>query len=406
MFRFEKAFLRAAANKNLFSTSLKKTRDLFELLKNHGGAFEVVDVDDRKSWVVYDHRSEEDRSDGYCWDHEKMSDSDPLVMMARVVLFAEQFTLQVPPVHCTLNKRAGEPPVIVHRGATRWYRIINIRGIAAIKDDEHDKPTGLQRSNCFDAIYYLIFGPDLLRTFIEAYHLHVDCRSRSEATNPFVSDWAPFHISWFRIGPGNRWPEFSRWRSGRLYGTTTSGDDRRMEEVAFTMCFNPFYKSRVGVSNNLETNVDCLKDPYFWYWSILVLTPPHFNTFRESSRDRRQDQSSMDRPAIQFDGHLATLGLIFAALRDAANSWEAIADYLAGLANQRDAIFAPDLHDRLLFDDDAFSRSRVYFWAIDSLERFIPVIAANIREWEIFWKPRKIFFSRPQSTVLSAGTQA
>lgn len=56
------------------------------------------------------------------------------------------------------------------------------------------------------------------------------------------------------------------------------------------------------------------------------------------------------------------------------------------------AIFAPDQHDRLLFDDDAFSRSRLYFWAIDSLELFIPSIAANIQEWENFWTARKIYF--------------
>lgn len=58
MFRLEKPILRATVNKPLFSSSLRKTRGFFELLKNHAGAFEVVDVDDRKSWVVYDHRSE------------------------------------------------------------------------------------------------------------------------------------------------------------------------------------------------------------------------------------------------------------------------------------------------------------------------------------------------------------
>lgn len=157
-----------------------------------------------------------------------------------------------------------------------------------------------------------------------------------------------------------------------------------MEEVAFTMCFYPLISDFGGVSNELDWNVGCLERPYFWYWSILVLTPSHFDPFHSCSQGR---------PAIDSGGHLAPLGLIVEALRDAANSWEAIADHLARLVNQRDAIFAPDFHDRLLFDDDAFSRSRLYFWAIDSLEQFIPVIAANIREWENFWRARKIFFN-------------
>jgi hypothetical protein len=88
---------------------------LFKLLENNGGAFDIVDVDERKALVVYDRQRQENRSDGYRWHHETARDSDPRMLMAGAALFAEQFILQVPPVRCKLRKRVGKPAVIVER---------------------------------------------------------------------------------------------------------------------------------------------------------------------------------------------------------------------------------------------------------------------------------------------------
>jgi hypothetical protein len=40
----------------------------------------------------------------------------------------------------------------------------------------------------------------------------------------------------------------------------------------------------------------------------------------------------------------------------------------------------PDAHDSLLFDDDSFSRSRKYFWAINYLAELDTSISGNIVE--------------------------
>lgn len=157
-FSFEKARLRVLGNKSSLSDGLKKIQSFLKLLEGHGGSFEVVDVDDRESSVVYDHQNQENRSYDYRWHQEKMSDSDPRVLMAGAALFAEQFTLQVPPVHCTLKKRVGEPAVVVHRGATRWYRIINLRGIAAIIGPESDQPAEHQTFSCIEALCLIFPG--------------------------------------------------------------------------------------------------------------------------------------------------------------------------------------------------------------------------------------------------------
>ncbi|KAL4770021.1 hypothetical protein BDW60DRAFT_91310 [Aspergillus nidulans var. acristatus] len=324
--------------------------------------------------------------------YDTRTETDPRVL-SQAALHAEEFTINVPPVSCKLSKRAGQSAVFVRSGPIRWYRIISFRGLAAIIDPEYNQLTDHRRFSAMNA-FSMIFQLQYLNLmYHDVWELHINCRSRSEAANPFEleSDWPAFHITWFRIGPDKKWPEFSNWKSGRLYGTT---DKDHLEEVAFTMCFYPSRNSSdVDSLDNLENlgaferpsrtaaeHIQYLKESGFWYWCVLVLAPAHFDTVWGGSKRQR---------AINDSGHLAPMRLILEALEDAADSWEAIAEYLTRVVNTRGAIFDPDLHDRLLFDDDAFSRSRLYFWAIDSLEIFIPTIAANIREWENFWNARK-----------------
>ena len=44
----------------------------------------------------------------------------------------------------------------------------------------------------------------------------------------------------------------------------------------------------------------------------------------------------------------------------------------------------PNEHDNLLFDDEAFSRSRRYLWAIDCLSEFESAISDNINQWDLY----------------------
>jgi hypothetical protein len=69
--------------------------------------------------------------------------------------------------------------------------------------------------------------------------------------------------------------------------------------------------------------------------------------------------------------------------------WDGIADYFAKLIGHRDTLSDPDSHDSLLFDDDSFSRSRRYFWAINYLAEVDSSIAGNIVELERFARRNK-----------------
>lgn len=383
--KFEKTYLRATAKSRSFHRDLKAAEVFFRSLRLHEGTFEIVDIDESSSFTVYDPRNQ---LEGFGdWTSPSGKVEDPRVLMAGAALAAEESEVNVNPVLCTLRKRAGEPAVIMRQGASRWYRIISLQGLAAIVDLGYAQPTAQKRFSLTEA-FQIIFR-EYIYTLSCVGYLHIACMAGSEAANPYELDWAPFHITWFRIEPDRKWPEFSNWKSGRLYGTSMDSEVNNLEEVAFTMCFYPSKGGDAGDFNEHDISVTTaeymqyVEEPDFWYWCILVLAPTHFKPFHGRSTNR---------PAIENGGHLAPLGLILEALQDAVNSWEAIADHLALLVNKRAAIFVPDMHDQLLFDDDAFSRSRLYIWAIDSLEIFIPTIAANIREWEVFWKTRKIFF--------------
>jgi hypothetical protein len=77
-------------------------------------------------------------------------------------------------------------------------------------------------------------------------------------------------------------------------------------------------------------------------------------------------------------------------LRMVIERWEKIAEYFAWLVgHHKDILSDPDAHDSLLFDDDSFSRSRRYFWAINYLAELDISISGNIVELEKFEKRQK-----------------
>ena len=69
-------------------------------------------------------------------------------------------------------------------------------------------------------------------------------------------------------------------------------------------------------------------------------------------------------------------------MRMVVNRWSEISDYFAWLIGHRDALADPDVHDSLLFDDDSFTRSRRYFWAINYLAELDDSIGGNIAQLE------------------------
>jgi hypothetical protein len=62
--------------------------------------------------------------------------------------------------------------------------------------------------------------------------------------------------------------------------------------------------------------------------------------------------------------------------------WPTISEYVEQFIAGKDTFLHEDQHDRLLFDDDNFTRSRHYFWVITSIGEFISTIDETIHHYD------------------------
>ncbi len=119
-------------------------------------------------------------------------------------------------------------------------------------------------------------------------------------------------------------------------------------------------------------------------WTILLLTPPGF------IKKLRQDSGDLDPVWKEVGKHrhkpIAELTCIVHALRGVVDRWTILYQYIRklldqGFMNSRDYV-------KLLFDDETFSQSRLYFWVIGCLNEFDISMEDNIKQWTLFRKAR------------------
>ena len=71
------------------------------------------------------------------------------------------------------------------------------------------------------------------------------------------------------------------------------------------------------------------------------------------------------------------------------NEWTRVAAFFTNfLEKDANSILSPTDHDQLFYDDAIFSRSRRYFWAIDTLTQIDSYISDNIHQWAEYKKYR------------------
>lgn len=116
------------------------------------------------------------------------------------------------------------------------------------------------------------------------------------------------------------------------------------------------------------------------FWTILYMRPhqfPHPHYF-EKRDDFSQGKTHEMINAMSEFVHKSLLSVI--------ERWEEIAEYFDRILCEREALLDPDYHDSLLTDDEVFSRSKKYFWAIEFLKEVDKSISDNIRQAEQFAK--------------------
>ena len=360
---FERNQLRLMCASGIIGVYLDRMRKLFEELHAKGGVFLVEDRDMYGNMAIYSGRPTWKRRHlirEMIGIDKQLPDRLPYWQAAGPSLANELSGLKVAPIvqYAKFNPNVEDGMLCTieqsfRRHTRSWFRVIHCQGLADL-----GQPWNNVRDLLIDSIDPIPY--DVTK---EAFHLHFTCNSIPKRGNPFKERWRPFHITWHAIVPAHERHYGHSWKYGRLYGT----ENLLIGETAFTMAiiqsaeslyFRPSqFKNLTGVSA---------------YWTILLLTSSNYVI-----KTRRPNHG---------------LGLIKQGLYGAIDAWEQLDRHFSQILDTHDTVLKPEEHDQLLFDDDTFSRSRLFFWVMDSLEVFIPEIENTILEWEYFWEESESMF--------------
>ena len=283
--------------------------------------------------------------------------------------------------YCYYWEYKTSPPLIRILSFFRpWYRIIDVNGLECIDLPDVDvartfvhflfaKSSPAMQAKFIDTGLSLV---DHLRIAI-TQHLKADPLWGTAVTAN--GQWDTFHISWYCVTTN---PPKSCWGRGPFY--LQEGSFLSRQSFSATILFSNFDAPDPTVSAGP-------------YWTMFVLPPPEFYVLPKEEGDTFWNSSVRLRTGV--------LDFIHRALSRAANEWAGLDPYFDRLDAKRELIFDPEHHDGLLFDDRHFSRSRLYFWAINSLGRFIQDINITIERWERFWEQNEQHICRAEQHLLS-----
>ncbi|PGH16492.1 hypothetical protein AJ80_05177 [Polytolypa hystricis UAMH7299] len=360
-------------------TYLRRVDTLLRTLHENDGRFLVQDFDSFFGLVIYD------------WlrgRHQRMHNLPPYWMAVQPALLAEYNQLVIQPGPCSFSILPSVLKDQVNNADSGWSFRNNLDQSntsprSGIRDGSHAISDQGRRFEVHGGktSWSLLVDSDLTRPELEshwqdvvakAFDLHLSCGRYLPSENPFQKGWTPLHINWFRILRKGEQENLvsSSWKSGPLYGSTS---DQYIQETAFTLLFLPKYGSGSYRPDQQEPEIVELQQTN--YITILLLAPSAMFHDNEPTCAAK------------------LLGLICDALWLAAEAWEKLRAHHGALldsqANEQNPLLDPDKHDALLFDDDIFSRSRLYFWAVDILEVFQQHISDTLRTWEDFWEARE-----------------
>lgn len=98
-----------------------------------------------------------------------------------------------------------------------------------------------------------------------------------------------------------------------------------------------------------------------------------------------------------YSGIVVELHTIVKAMRVVENRWQQLERYVSGLLVQD--LSDPKKYCALLFDDETFSRSRLYFWLTGFITEIQPYLTDNIDQWKLYQQGRIRTQSMPEATA-------
>lgn len=123
---------------------------------------------------------------------------------------------------------------------------------------------------------------------------------------------------------------------------------------------------------------------------MLVLTPSGFFLIPSTQENSERDWKIVESRTSQ---QIAELSCIVYALRKVEHQWRQFNEYIGSLLVED--FMHPEAYTKLLFDDETFSQSRLYFWIIGCLNEFDASIKDNIKQWKLFRQARIRFLLNP-----------
>ena len=247
-------------------------------------------------------------------------------------------------------------------------------------------------------------------------HLRCERRGGSELTNPYSNLYNAFHITFYeRIDRHDDLAELERCvgelkrrlaekdptdltkkglNIGKLY--TKSGQvDRASEipkfrEASFTVWLLAFlvYARRIPNSKQMLATSDKVGSQES-NWTMLILSPTQFFTNphpndKSFTNPHLNDKSIIDWASVAREKtpYSAEFATILYALNAVEVRWRSLNEYIGSLLTED--FMDPAAFTKLLFDDEDFSRSKLYFWAIGCLNEFEASIEDNILQLKLY----------------------
>ncbi|KAM0185492.1 hypothetical protein ACHAPC_005087 [Botrytis cinerea] len=160
----------------------------------------------------------------------------------------------------------------------------------------------------------------------------------------------------------------SRWKTGSFFGNRPEYLFRRL--MFSTLTVSTFTSSHC---DNSTTKFD--SGPFAPFYTILILGPDRHSI---NSKSR-----FMLTPDTAIHAELECIGL---ALSNVIERWRTLNFPFRELLDEN--FLDIEQYSNLLFDDEKFTRSRKYFWAIGCLTEVDNVLSDNIKQWDIYYQER------------------
>lgn len=256
-----------------------------------------------------------------------------------------------------------------------WRRIINLQGLTTLVDCGGSiKPEEVSDS---DLCPFLITdtGESIFQRPIDemierAIRCHLRCLRISSTHHDEMKtkDCALFHVTFYEIlqrNPTSRVTEL--WPCGDLYsdGEQHPKGSRQIREAALTVIAVPSRELPGSKARSI-------------FWTMICLRP---NKFPHLYYSEQGDEILRGRTNEMVDD---MSDLVHKSLVTVVSRWNEIAHHFDELLTEKRDLLRPDYHDSLLTDDQALSRSKKYFWAIEFLKEAGNSISDNIQQTEHF----------------------